>query len=175
MTAPARSAGRSRSVRRGAHSCRRTHSRPPRALFFYAPGNVNRGTIGPRDGRSSDQPAPDFHESRTCGRASQTEAELVFGNFELRAGRQPRALAQRGRNDHAASLVNGSSHGTRIPFLHATPELLISCSKSREEPPACSRSSLPPESKTATRPSCCPTAGRSASTRWKSAATTNGG
>ena len=49
--------------------------------------------------------------------ALQPDAEVVLDHLELGAGVKPGPIADGGGNHHATCLVDGSSHGIRIPFF----------------------------------------------------------
>ena len=75
----------------------------------------------------------DAHHATTVGRAtsrrptftsfgpaatrSSRTPSVVLGDLELRTRRQPGPLADAGRNDHPACLVNGSPHAISLPSM----------------------------------------------------------
>ena len=57
--------------------------------------------------RPRDQTPSNLHQFRANGNPLEADAEVVFGDLDLRAGGQAGAFPDSGGNDHPACLVNG--------------------------------------------------------------------
>src|ERR1700675_3419026 len=92
-----------------------TSLRPACPLLVDQCGEIDLGEFRGRDRWSGDEALSDAYELRPGDSSGESDRAVFDRHLDLGPGRQASAFPDRRGNDHAACLVDGSSHAISLP------------------------------------------------------------